>query len=79
MASEQKQKNIETLGLLLAGAIVSAADGAHWFAVIDRAKALDTQRTLGEMLKTWLGAEVVGITEAAAQRRRDLAGGTSTT
>ena len=53
-ASGAKQDNIRILGMLLGNGVITPADGAHWFAVIDRARALATQQTLTEMFKTWL-------------------------
>lgn len=53
-ASGAKQDNIRILGMLLGNGVITPADGAHWFAVIDRARALATQQTLAEMFKTWL-------------------------
>jgi len=53
-ASSAKQDNIRILGMLLGNGVITPADGAHWFAVIDRARALATQQTLTEMFKTWL-------------------------
>ncbi len=53
-ASRAKQQNISVLGLLLGNGVITPADGAHWFAVIDRARALATQQTLTKMFNTWL-------------------------
>ena len=53
-ASRAKQENIRILGLLLGNGVITPADGAHWFAVIDRARALATQQTLTKMFNTWL-------------------------
>ena len=53
-ASRAKQDNIRILGMLLGNGVITPADGAHWFAVIDRSRALATQQTLAEMFKTWL-------------------------
>ncbi len=53
-ASSAKQQNIGILGVLLGNGVITPSDGAHWFAVIDRARALATQQTLTEMFNTWL-------------------------
>ena len=53
-ASSAKQQNISVLGTLLGNGVITPADGAHWFAVIDRARALATQQTLTKMFNTWL-------------------------
>ncbi len=53
-ASSAKQQNISVLGVLLGNGVITPADGAHWFAVIDRARALATQQTLTKMFNTWL-------------------------
>ncbi len=57
-ASSAKQQNIGILGVLLGNGVITPADGAHWFAVIDRARALATQQTLTEMFKTWLTTDI---------------------
>ncbi len=57
-ASRAKQENIRILGLLLGNGVITPADGAHWVAVIDRARALATQQTLTEMFKTWLTTDI---------------------
>ena len=53
-ASSAKQQNIGILGVLLGNGVITPSDGAHWFAVIDRARALTTQQTLTKMFNTWL-------------------------